>query len=129
MYEICCVWYKYCYTCMFWGAIGMVNLLPDLHIKLVFISVNKLGLLQTTDCHIFLFNPVCQMVSFDGWVEFINSVNTDTCVVILAFSCFCCLRIWLWAANSRGEWLYKVRKIHSTAIRVQMLKMAVFCSA
>jgi hypothetical protein len=53
----------------FWGAIGLVNLLPAFHPKPVFVSVNDMGLLQTTDCWSFLFNPVCQMVSFDEGAE------------------------------------------------------------
>jgi hypothetical protein len=43
----------------FSGAIGLVNLLPAFHHKPVFVSVNQMGLLKTTDCWIFLFNPVC----------------------------------------------------------------------
>jgi hypothetical protein len=42
-FEVYFVWYKYCYSCLFSGAISLVNLLPIFHLKPVFISVNKLG--------------------------------------------------------------------------------------
>jgi hypothetical protein len=56
-------------TLLFWVAIDLVYIFPAFHPKPVFISVSKMGLLQTTDCQIVLFNPVCQSVSFDGRVE------------------------------------------------------------
>jgi hypothetical protein len=46
--------------------------LPAFHLKPMFVSVNKMGFLQTTECWIFLFNIVCQTVSFDGGVESID---------------------------------------------------------
>jgi hypothetical protein len=74
---------KYCYSCLFWGTIGLVNLLPAFHPKPVLVSVNEMGLLQTTDCWIFLFNPLCQMVSFDGELSALTfSINIDSYVVI-----------------------------------------------
>jgi hypothetical protein len=37
------------------------------------------------DCWIFLFNPVCQTVSFDGGIKSVNiNVSTDRYVVIPA---------------------------------------------
>jgi hypothetical protein len=36
---------KNCYSCLFWGAVDLVNLLPAFHPKPVFISVNNMGLL------------------------------------------------------------------------------------
>jgi hypothetical protein len=53
-------------------AIGLVNLLPAFHPQPVLLSVSEMGLLLAADCWIFLFNPVCQMVSFDGGVKSIN---------------------------------------------------------
>jgi hypothetical protein len=53
-------------------AIGLVNLLPAFHPKPVFVSVNVMDLLEATDCWLFLLNPVCQMVSFDGRDETID---------------------------------------------------------
>jgi hypothetical protein len=44
-FEVYFVWYKHCYSCLFWGAIDLVNLLSAFHPKPVFISVNKVGLL------------------------------------------------------------------------------------
>jgi hypothetical protein len=41
-------------------------MLPDFHPKPVFVSVSKVGLLLTTGCQVFLFNPVCQIVSTRG---------------------------------------------------------------
>jgi hypothetical protein len=38
----------------------------------VLVSVNEMGLLQAADCWIFLFNPVCQSMSFDGGIKSIN---------------------------------------------------------
>jgi hypothetical protein len=56
-------------TPAFLGSHWLGNLFPACYPKPVFISVNKIGLLLTTDCQIFLFNPLCWMVSFDGGVE------------------------------------------------------------
>jgi hypothetical protein len=36
---------KCCYSCLFPGAIGLVNLLPGFHPKSVPVSVNEMGLL------------------------------------------------------------------------------------
>jgi hypothetical protein len=36
---------KYCYSCLFSGAIGLVNLLPAFHPKPMLISVSEMGLL------------------------------------------------------------------------------------
>jgi hypothetical protein len=36
---------KYCYSCLFSGGIGLVNLLPAFHTKPVFISVNEMGIM------------------------------------------------------------------------------------
>jgi hypothetical protein len=36
---------KYCYSCLFSGAIGLVNLLPAFHPKPVLIFVDEMGLL------------------------------------------------------------------------------------
>jgi hypothetical protein len=44
-FEIHWVWYKYCFSCLFYGAISLVNVLSDFCPKLVCISVNKVGLL------------------------------------------------------------------------------------
>jgi hypothetical protein len=33
---------KYCYSCLFWGAIGLVNLLPAFQPKPVLVSVNEM---------------------------------------------------------------------------------------
>jgi hypothetical protein len=70
-FEVYFVWDKYFYSCLFSGTIGLVNL-PGFHHKPVFISVNKICLLYTTDFQISLFNQVCQKVSFDGEVEYLN---------------------------------------------------------
>jgi hypothetical protein len=53
------------------GAIGLVNLLA-FHPKPMLISVGEMGLLKATNCWIFLFNPVPQMVLFDGRIKSIN---------------------------------------------------------
>jgi hypothetical protein len=66
-------------------AIGLVNLLPAFHPNPVFISVNKTGLLLTTDCLIYLFNPVCLMCLLIGeFSPLAFIVNIDRCVVIPA---------------------------------------------
>jgi hypothetical protein len=39
------VQYKYCYSCLLSGAIGLVNLLSAFHPMLMFISVSTIGLL------------------------------------------------------------------------------------
>jgi hypothetical protein len=44
-FEIYFVWYKYCYFCLFSGAISLVNHLSVFHPKPLFISVNNVGLL------------------------------------------------------------------------------------
>jgi hypothetical protein len=36
---------KYCYSCLFWGPIGLVNLLPASQTKSMLISVGEMGLL------------------------------------------------------------------------------------
>jgi hypothetical protein len=54
------------------GAVGLVNLHSEFHPQPVFTSDNEVDLVYTTDCWIFLFNPVCQMVSFDGEVESVD---------------------------------------------------------
>jgi hypothetical protein len=43
-FEVYFVQGKYCYSCLFWGAIGLVNL-PAFHPKPVLVSVNEMGLL------------------------------------------------------------------------------------
>jgi hypothetical protein len=35
---------KYWYSCLFWGAIGLVKLLPAFHPKPVLVSVDEMGL-------------------------------------------------------------------------------------
>jgi hypothetical protein len=55
-------------------AIGLVNLLPVFYHKPVLVFVDELGLLKATAFWIFLFNPICQMVSFDGGIKSINSM-------------------------------------------------------
>jgi hypothetical protein len=69
-FEVYFVWFKYCYSYLFSGV--LINLLPASHPKPVFISVNKMGLLLTKDCWIFLFNTVCQIMSSDRIVESID---------------------------------------------------------
>jgi hypothetical protein len=80
-FEVYFVRYNYCYFCLFSGAIGLVNLLPAFHTQLVFISVNKMDLLQTTDCHIF------------------DCVQLNQCyslIICLFFSCGLMLPVLLW---------------------------------
>jgi hypothetical protein len=48
-FEVYFVQDKYCYSCLFSGAVGFVNLLPAFHPKPVFISIKKVGLLLTAD--------------------------------------------------------------------------------
>jgi hypothetical protein len=71
-FEVSFVRDKYCYSCLFSGAIGMVNILPAFHPKPVLFSVDEMGLLKATDCWIFLFNPFHQMVPINGGIKFIN---------------------------------------------------------
>jgi hypothetical protein len=33
---------KYCYSCLFWGTIGLVNLFPAYHPQSVLVSVNEM---------------------------------------------------------------------------------------
>jgi hypothetical protein len=58
----------------------LVNLLPAFHPKPVLVSVNEMGLLQTTDYCIFLFNPVCLLMGELSPLTF--SVSIDRYVVI-----------------------------------------------
>jgi hypothetical protein len=44
-FEVYFVWDKYCYYCLFSGAVGLVNLLPVFHPKPVLVSANEIGLL------------------------------------------------------------------------------------
>jgi hypothetical protein len=44
-FEVYFVRDKYRYSCLFLGAIGLVNLLPPFHPKPVLVSVNEVGLL------------------------------------------------------------------------------------
>jgi hypothetical protein len=71
-FEVYFVRDKYCFSCLFSGAIGLVNLLPAFYPKPMLISVGEVGLLEATNCWIFLFNPVRQMVPFDGGMKSIN---------------------------------------------------------
>jgi hypothetical protein len=43
-FEVYFVRDKYCYSCLFSGAIGLVNLLPAFRPKPMFISVGEMGL-------------------------------------------------------------------------------------
>jgi hypothetical protein len=43
--EVCIVSDKYCYSCLFSGTTGLVNLLWAFHPKPVLVSVNEMGLL------------------------------------------------------------------------------------
>jgi hypothetical protein len=45
MFEVYFVRDKYCNSCLFSGAIGLVNLLPAFHPKPMLISVAEMGLL------------------------------------------------------------------------------------
>jgi hypothetical protein len=65
-FEVYFVRDKYCYSCLFSGAIGLVNLVPAFHPKHMLISLGEVGLLQATNCWIFLFNPSRQVVPFHG---------------------------------------------------------------
>jgi hypothetical protein len=47
-FEVYFVRDKYFYSCLFSEAIGLVNLLPAFHPKLMFISASEMGLLQAT---------------------------------------------------------------------------------
>jgi hypothetical protein len=52
----------------------------------VFVSVNKVCLLWTTDCQIFLFNLVCHMVSFDGKLSpltFLVSIGRNVVIPVI----------------------------------------------
>jgi hypothetical protein len=44
-FEVCFVRDKYCYPCLFLGAIGLVNLLPAFRPQPVLVSVDEMGLL------------------------------------------------------------------------------------
>jgi hypothetical protein len=82
-FEVYFVHDKYCYSCLFSGAIGLVNLLPAFHPKPMLISINEMGLLQGTNCWIILFNLVCQTVPFGGGIyQLTLSISTDRYVVI-----------------------------------------------
>jgi hypothetical protein len=71
-FEVYFVRDKYCYSCLFSGAIALINLLPAFHPKPMLISIGEMGLLEATNCWILLFNPVHQMVPFDGGINSIN---------------------------------------------------------
>jgi hypothetical protein len=63
-------------------AIGLVNL-PDFYPKPVLISVNEMGLLKATDCWVFLFNTVSQVMSLMEELSALTfSVSIDKYVVI-----------------------------------------------
>jgi hypothetical protein len=44
-FEVYFVRDKYCYSCLFSGAMGLVSLLPAFHLKPVLTSVGEMGLL------------------------------------------------------------------------------------
>jgi hypothetical protein len=71
-FEVYFVRYKYCYSCLFSGTIGFVNLLPAFHPKPILISVDEIGVMEEMNYWIFFVNPVYQMVSFDGGIKSIN---------------------------------------------------------
>jgi hypothetical protein len=71
-FEVYFVQDKYATPACFGGGTGLVNILPAFHPKPMLISVSVMGLLQATDCWIFLFNPACEMVYFDGRIMSIN---------------------------------------------------------
>jgi hypothetical protein len=62
-FEVYFVQHKYCYSWLFSGAIGFVNLLPAFHPTPVLVSVIVMGL---------PFSSSLQTVSFDGGVKSIN---------------------------------------------------------
>jgi hypothetical protein len=44
-FEVYFVWDTYCYSCLFWGAINLLNFLPAFLPKPVFVSVDEMCLL------------------------------------------------------------------------------------
>jgi hypothetical protein len=45
LFEVYFIWCKYCYSCLIWGAISLVNLLPPVFSKAILISVYKVDFL------------------------------------------------------------------------------------
>jgi hypothetical protein len=45
MFEVCFIWDKYCYPCLFMGAIDLVALLPAFQSQPVLVSVDEVHLL------------------------------------------------------------------------------------
>jgi hypothetical protein len=74
---------KYCYSCLFSGAIGLVNLLPAFHPKPMLVSVSEMSLLSATNCWIFLFIHFLKCCLWMGELSPLTlSVSTDRYVVI-----------------------------------------------
>jgi hypothetical protein len=67
----------------------LVNLLPAFHPKAVFISVNKMGLLYTTDCQCFFSIQFAKQCLLMGELSLLTfSTNIDRYVVIPTFQLF-----------------------------------------
>jgi hypothetical protein len=96
-FEIYFSWYKYCYSCPFLVAIDLVNLLPTFYSKpCLFLSIRWISCkLQSVVSSFF--------IQFAKWCLLMGKMNPLILMGkwwFLLFSCFCCLRIWLCAAES-----------------------------
>jgi hypothetical protein len=82
-FEIYFVWHKYCYSCLFSGAINLVNLLQAFHPKTVFISDNKwVSRKQQIVRSSFLIQYAKQYLLMGELSPLTFSVNIDRYVVI-----------------------------------------------
>jgi hypothetical protein len=72
-FEVYLVRDKYCYSFLFSGAIGLVNLLPHFLPKPILVSVRiQDGFPVSNKLLDLLFKPFYQMVPFDGGINSIN---------------------------------------------------------
>jgi hypothetical protein len=100
-FEVYFVWYKCCYFFLFWGAIGLVNVILAFHSKPVFVCQWDGSPVN----HRLLDIPF--QSSFPNGVFWLGSwVHWHSILILLGrwwflpFSCFCCLSIWLCVAES-----------------------------
>jgi hypothetical protein len=80
---------KNCFYSLFRGDISMVNLLLPFHPKMVFVSVNKISFLYTTDFQVFLFIQFAKQCLLMGELSpLTSSVNIERYVLISAIYLF-----------------------------------------
>jgi hypothetical protein len=91
----------YYYSHLFSGAVSLIYLILAFNPKPVFISVNRwVFYKQQIVWSSFTIQFVKQCLLIEELSPLVLGVNIDRYVSFLPCSCFCCLRIWLCAAES-----------------------------